>query len=170
MMSGDRHLAASSRRVPRHERRDLLPPVDRPSCGSSAGANRHYKEKEHLCGGCELAMKERTRAYNAQKHGIGEFSKLSEKWVCAEPWTRWRLLQTEELEDGLYLSGPIYTQIRVPKGQFVGEVEVGGNYTVSFKNAEATYKVAHASSEFVYLEIIRSSIRSWLDLLQERHL
>lgn len=166
MMENSYQVAASSRRRSRASKN----PVDRNICGSVSGANKHYAEGETLCGGCELASKERSRIYNAIKLGTGEFNKLpAYKWNLDEPLVEWRLLQTEELEDGLYISGPWYTKVRVPRDQVVGEIEVGGVYGIVFVNGRADYIVRGVGKHYAYLEIIRSSIVSWLDIIEGKY-
>lgn len=165
-MENGYHIATRGSRRSRAER----PPVDRPSCGSVAGANRHYAEREMLCGGCEIAMKERTRVHNARTLGSGEFGKLpAYRWKLEEPLVEWRLLQTKELEDGPYNAGPWYTRIRVPKDLVNAPVKIGGAYTITFNNGQATYTIHHEDEHFVFMEIVRSSIRSWFDLIEEKY-
>lgn len=143
-------------------------PQHRELCGTFSGAQAHYRAGEHPCDFCSQAATESNRRYNAINKGVGEFGKLpKDKWHLDEPFEDWRLLQTQELEDGIYIAGPWYSRIRVPLDQLEGPLD--DDRIAEFVNGSAYYEFHHRDESYAYFEIVRRTIVSWLDIIEEKY-
>lgn len=152
--------------------KSLSLPTERPTCGSTTGANAHSRNREHLCGDCLMAREEAQRRTDALRRGTGEFWKTRKPkgWTFypEDPLGEWRAFQVKQVGDETLLAGPWWLGVRVPREELPDAPAI---HTFRFDNGSAEYHLHHSDETNHYYELKdRKTIVCWLDVLEEKYL